>query len=221
MVFYFESSEGVGLFMGKDKFENEALIAHGWPEDVWFHVDDLSSAHVYARLPRGPLRLAFRESGKMDHLPETLKECCALVKANSIAGSKQAECDVVYTNWENLRKTSSMVEGQVGFKDEKAVVKMRGIGKDKDLVRQLEKSKREEFPDLAQQRRDRDSEVSATQKAKQREASKAQRLDAEKHRLQAHENSYDRIFEKAKANAPTRQATADASAAIEAEEDFM
>ena len=37
--------------MGRDKFENEELIKHMWPEDVWFHVDDLSSAHVYLRLP--------------------------------------------------------------------------------------------------------------------------------------------------------------------------
>jgi predicted ribosome quality control (RQC) complex YloA/Tae2 family protein len=38
--------------MGKDKFENEELIKHAWPEDVWFHVDRESSAHVYIRLPR-------------------------------------------------------------------------------------------------------------------------------------------------------------------------
>lgn len=33
-----------------DRYENEDLIAYGWPEDVWFHVDDMSSAHVYLRL---------------------------------------------------------------------------------------------------------------------------------------------------------------------------
>lgn len=31
--------------MGKDKYENEDLIKYGHPEDCWFHVDDLSSAH--------------------------------------------------------------------------------------------------------------------------------------------------------------------------------
>ena len=44
-------SEGHAMYMGKDKHENEMLLANGWPEDVWFHVDDLSSAHVYIRLP--------------------------------------------------------------------------------------------------------------------------------------------------------------------------
>jgi hypothetical protein len=29
---------------------DEDLIKWGWPEDVWFHVDKLSSAHVYLRL---------------------------------------------------------------------------------------------------------------------------------------------------------------------------
>ncbi|KAF5923527.1 hypothetical protein HPG69_006698 [Diceros bicornis minor] len=28
----------------------EDLIKYGWPEDIWFHVDKLSSAHVYLRL---------------------------------------------------------------------------------------------------------------------------------------------------------------------------
>lgn len=41
------------LYMGKDKYENEDLIRYGFPEDVWFHVDNLSSAHVYLRMNRG------------------------------------------------------------------------------------------------------------------------------------------------------------------------
>lgn len=47
MVFYFKSRCGqYTIYMGKDKYENEDLIKYGLPEDVWFHVDDLSSAHV-------------------------------------------------------------------------------------------------------------------------------------------------------------------------------
>ena len=34
-------------------FPDEELIKWGWPEDVWFHVDKLSSAHVYLRLRPG------------------------------------------------------------------------------------------------------------------------------------------------------------------------
>lgn len=45
--------DGHTIYMGKDKYENEDLIRYGIPEDVWFHVDNLSSAHVYLRMNRG------------------------------------------------------------------------------------------------------------------------------------------------------------------------
>ena len=68
------------IYMGKDKYENEDLIKYGWPEDVWFHVDDLSSAHVYLRM---------KPKMTLDSIPDTLlTECAALVKANSIQGCK-------------------------------------------------------------------------------------------------------------------------------------
>ena len=50
MVFYYVARGDYHIYMGRDKFENEKLIEWGWPEDVWFHVDDLSSAHVYLRM---------------------------------------------------------------------------------------------------------------------------------------------------------------------------
>ena len=53
MVFYFLSTTGYMIYMGKDKFENEELLKYGFPEDVWFHVDNLSSAHVYVRMKKG------------------------------------------------------------------------------------------------------------------------------------------------------------------------
>lgn len=53
MVFYYRTSDGHLVYKGKDKHENEILIQYSWPEDVWFHVDDLSSAHVYIRLNKG------------------------------------------------------------------------------------------------------------------------------------------------------------------------
>lgn len=81
------------------------LIKYGLPHDVWFHVDALSSAHVYLRLPAG---------GSVEEIPaETLEDCAQLVKANSIQGSKQTSVDIVYTMWSNLRKTASMEVGQV------------------------------------------------------------------------------------------------------------
>lgn len=55
MVFFFYTeyeSQRYVIYMGRDKFENEDLIAFGCPNDLWFHVDDLSSAHVYLKLPK-------------------------------------------------------------------------------------------------------------------------------------------------------------------------
>jgi predicted ribosome quality control (RQC) complex YloA/Tae2 family protein len=54
MVFYFLTKvvdPPMVIYMGADKYENEELLKWGFPEDVWFHVDDLSSAHVYLRPP--------------------------------------------------------------------------------------------------------------------------------------------------------------------------
>lgn len=56
MVYFFVSvyDPNILIYMGKDKFENEDLIKYAWPtRDVWFHVAELSSAHVYLRVPEG------------------------------------------------------------------------------------------------------------------------------------------------------------------------
>ncbi|KAK3612598.1 hypothetical protein CHS0354_042106, partial [Potamilus streckersoni] len=110
MVFYFISnvvSPPYTLYMGADKHENEDLIKWGFPEDVWFHVDKLSSAHVYLRLHPGET---------LDDVPQVvIDDCAQLVKANSIQGTKMNNIDVVYTMWGNLKKTAGMDVGQVGF----------------------------------------------------------------------------------------------------------
>lgn len=221
MVFYFEaSSNDIVIYMGKDKFENEELIAYGWPEDVWFHVDDLSSAHVYLRLPRGPLRAKYRETGNLDHIPDALKECCALVKANSIEGSKRHDVDVIYTPWENLDKRADMATGQIGYRDQSKVVKVRGVTRERELVKRLEKTKTESYPDLFAARQARDERVRHNQKERQKAMRKQQAQQAEEKRIQAENRSYDRLFEKQQQK-KTVEATVDDTAAVEAEEDFM
>jgi NFACT protein RNA binding domain len=57
---------------------DEELIKYGWEEDVWFHVDNLSSAHIYLRLPEGD---------SWESIPkDLLTDCVQLTKANSIDG---------------------------------------------------------------------------------------------------------------------------------------
>merc|ERR1712046_555387 len=108
MVFFYTLREkatqaGYLVYMGKDKFENEDLLKYGWPEDLWFHVDKLSSAHVYLRCP------ALNKDGeplnwKTDIPKRVIQDCCQIVKNNSIEGCKMAKTDVVITPFTNLRK---------------------------------------------------------------------------------------------------------------------
>jgi NFACT protein RNA binding domain len=91
----------VTIYMGRDKVESsyysptllfsssaywcapdEDLIKYAWPQDIWFHVDKLSSAHVYLRLPES--------ISSWEAIPDPLLvDCAQLVKANSIEGDSQ------------------------------------------------------------------------------------------------------------------------------------
>lgn len=95
------------------RYADEELIKYGWDEDVWFHADNLSSAHIYVRLPEG------EDWEKMS--PGLLTDCAQLTKANSIEGNKKDNVTIVYTPWSNLKKDGSMAVGQVGFKDQRKV----------------------------------------------------------------------------------------------------
>ncbi|MCL7039278.1 hypothetical protein MKW94_003598 [Papaver nudicaule] len=147
MVFYFKARPDIGdftIFMGLDKHENEELIKYGFPEDIWFHVDKMSSAHVYVRMKRGQT---------IDDISEGLLEDCAqLVKANSIQGNKVNNVDVVYTPWYNLKKTASMDVGQIGFHNSKMVRTVRVEKRINEVVNRLNKTKVERTPDLKAER---------------------------------------------------------------------
>jgi hypothetical protein len=76
------------------------LIKYAWPEDIWYHVDKESSAHVYIRLPKEEFDAA-KKSGDKDWYKKidekVVEDCCQLVKANSIKGNKQDNVTVVFT----------------------------------------------------------------------------------------------------------------------------
>ena len=73
------------------------------PEDVWFHVSDLSSAHVYFRMSRDETWDTISK--------ENIEAMCQLVKQNSIEGCKKEQVNIVYTLCKNLRKTAGMEVG--------------------------------------------------------------------------------------------------------------
>ncbi|KAL2195852.1 coiled-coil domain-containing protein 25 [Corynascus similis CBS 632.67] len=147
MVFYFTSNvvtPPAYIYVGKDKFENEDLIKHGWEED--FHVDKLSSAHIYLRL---------REGETWENIPEELlTDLAQLTKANSIEGNKKDNITVIYTPWSNLKKDGSMAVGQVSFKDHKKVKRILVPQRENPIVNRLNKTKVEKYPDLKQEKDD-------------------------------------------------------------------
>ncbi|KAI8882570.1 DUF814-domain-containing protein [Backusella circina FSU 941] len=148
MVLYYTSNlvdPPVTIYMGKDKYENDDLIKYGFPEDIWFfHVDKLSSAHVYVRLEPGQTWLDIPEA--------VVHDCAQLVKANSIEGNKRNGITVIYTPWDNLKKTPGMETGQVTFHNNKKVKRVFVDKRINEVVNRLNKTKVERFPDLQLER---------------------------------------------------------------------
>ncbi|KAJ2245788.1 hypothetical protein GGH97_002712, partial [Coemansia sp. RSA 475] len=176
--------------MGKDKFENEDLIKHGWPEDVWFHVDKLSSAHVYLRLAKGQSWDSI--------LPALVMDLAQLCKANSIEGNKKDDITIIYTPWSNLLKRGDMATGQVSFKNPRTVKRIHVPARDNAIVNRLNKTKREVFPDLALARMDRDKEESRVKKNAMRKIVQEERQVQEERKKQKEESDYGKVFENAR-----------------------
>ncbi|KAM3587071.1 hypothetical protein VKS41_002117 [Umbelopsis sp. WA50703] len=124
------------------------------PDQIWipgrclFHVDKLSSAHVYLRLQPGQ---------NWENIDQTLLDDCAqLVKANSIEGNKKNDITIIYTPWDNLKKTGGMETGQVTFHNHKKVKRVYVEKRANEVVNRLNKTKIESYPDLAQEKVQRD-----------------------------------------------------------------
>ena len=214
MVFFFKSRCGnYTIYMGKDQYENDDLIKYGLDTDCWFHVDDLSSAHVYLRL---------KANETMDDITDDcLLDCATLCKANSIQGCKMKEVTIIYTRWKNLKKTADMVPGQVTYHRPQNVRRMKAE-KNNAIVNALNKTKEERFPDLYKEQQDREKEVIREKKEKQRAEDKARKTAALEAKKKKEEMSYDRIMkdDMMTSNAETK-ATADSTAAEEYEDDFF
>ena len=100
-----------------------------------FHADNLSSAHIYLRIPlssptpstpdpstTNPTTQPETQTWTWDTLPpDLLTDLAQLTKANSIEGNKKDNVTVIYTPWSNLKKDGSMAVGQVGFRDGRKV----------------------------------------------------------------------------------------------------
>ncbi|KAJ2710663.1 Coiled-coil domain-containing protein 25 [Coemansia spiralis] len=201
MVYYFTSSAvspPATVYMGKDKFENEELIKHGWPEDVWFHVDKLSSAHVYLRLEVGQT---------WDDIPQgLLNDLAQLCKANSITGNKQNNLTIIYTPWSNLLKRGDMAPGQVSFKNHQLVRRVYVEARENPIVNRLNKTKREEHPDLVQQRVARDKSEARRRRSEAKKRDEQDRRVAEEQRKDKQSRDYSTVFSNARKGAARKPA---------------
>nr|DBA25524.1 TPA: hypothetical protein GDO54_009903 [Pyxicephalus adspersus] len=137
-----------------------------------FHVDKLSSAHVYLRLQKGQT---------IDDIPkDVLTDCAQLVKAKSIQGCKMNNINVVYTPWANLKKTGDMDVGQIGFYRQKEVKSVTVEKKLNEILNRLEKTKDERFPDLAAEKESRDREERNEKKAQIQDIKKREKEEMKK-----------------------------------------
>ncbi|CDM30031.1 Coiled-coil domain-containing protein 25 [Penicillium roqueforti FM164] len=192
MVFYFTSNvvePSAFIYVGKDKFENEELIKYGLDNDVWyFHVDNLSSAHVYVRL---------REGETWDNIAAPLLEDCAqLTKANSIEGNKKDNITIIYTPWSNLKKDGSMAAGQVTFHNHKLVRKVYVKQRENPIVNRLNKTRVEKYPDLrAEKEEDTKKKQRGDRKARDEQRAKEKKKQQEYEQLKwQKDHAYDDMF---------------------------
>ncbi|OQE14297.1 hypothetical protein PENFLA_c039G03386 [Penicillium flavigenum] len=202
MVFYFTSTvvePSAFIYVGKDKFENEDLIKYGLDNDVCanypntsihlqFHVDNLSSAHVYVRL---------REGETWDNIAQPLLEDCAqLTKANSIEGNKKDNITIIYTPWSNLKKDGSMAAGQVTFHNHKLVRKIYVKERENPIVNRLNKTRVEKYPDLrAEKEEDMKKKQRGDRKARDEQRAKEKKKQQEYEQLKwQKDHAYDDMF---------------------------
>ncbi|CAJ1950204.1 unnamed protein product [Cylindrotheca closterium] len=141
-----DGNKDIICYVGRDKHENEFLIKYGWPGDIWFHVDSLSSAHVYFRIKNLHSNTRIPVDGiPIDDLPtDTIYDMMQICKNNSIAGSKLASCKMVYTPHSNLKKTFEMDSGTVTYHNTK-LCRYGRCDKDRPRIKELEKQKSEDI----------------------------------------------------------------------------
>ncbi|CAD7928350.1 unnamed protein product [Amoebophrya sp. A120] len=203
------------VYCGVDKFENEKLLQNGFPEDLWFHVNNLSSAHVYLRIPTDKWRILLDRCYPPHGIPgkgeqglarlteedyrsvipdDIIHEMCVLVKGNSISGSKQAEVDIVWTPFANLRKDQQTMDtGTVGFVNEKQTWYKKNVPTCKELLKKLEKSKKDIDVDLPAKLDERLKEEISYRKRKIAAAKEAEKLEVKQRAKEKELKSYDNL----------------------------
>ncbi|KAM3137145.1 hypothetical protein pb186bvf_010691 [Paramecium bursaria] len=187
MVYFFTSRDGHTIYVGKDKFENEELIKYGLPVDIWFHADEYSSAHVYLRL--------FENETFENFSQIALEDCLQMTKQGSIEGSKKEYINIVYTPWSNLNKSQGMEVGSVGYKDITNKKLIKNIAKDPIILKQVTKTKQEEYPNFAELRDQYFAERAKIQQQEFKKLEKIKQQEKIEQKQQAEQRNYQTFFQ--------------------------
>lgn len=127
----------------------------------------------------------------------------------------------MYTRWKNLKKTASMVDGQVGYHRPENVRRCK-VEKNNSIVKQLEKTRKEIFPDLHAEQHARLAEIQREKKNIFKKLEKEKQMKKIEQEREKEARSYDRIMNTENMTAVSEQnATADSTAAEEYEDDFF
>mmetsp|Transcript_18377 Transcript_18377/g.22596 ORF Transcript_18377/g.22596 Transcript_18377/m.22596 type:complete len:235 (-) Transcript_18377:145-849(-) len=148
MPYFFKSSDpNFTIYMGIDAEENDLLAKYGWPEDIFFHADKISSAHVYLRTKDNIDHDIFKSIKNWDDFYDKLlipkiviKECLQLCKYNSIQGCKQETCKIFLTPWTNISKIIGTDAGTIHVKKDKLKL-IFDVKKKNKILKQINKTK--------------------------------------------------------------------------------
>lgn len=145
----------------------------------------------------GTLQTIIFQGQTIDDIPSAVVEDAAqLVKANSITGNKMNNVDVVYTMWDNLKKTAGMDVGQVSFHRDKDVKKIRVEKRLNDTVNRLNKTKIETHPDFQAEREKRDGKEREDKKKILRDQKDQEKENERRRKEEAELRSYTSLMAK-------------------------
>lgn len=195
-----DKGEETIIYMGKDKFENEHLLKHSHPKNIWFHVDNHSSAHLYLQLSNEDQLVTF-DSLKINE--SILKQIAQLTKANSIKANKLNNITIIYTPVDNLYTDGSMDAGTVTFHNPKKVKRVLVSKKENAVVNKLNKTKYEiSTQEFIQNQEEMQRKYLADKKVKERERQQQEREISKQYNEQKKRNKdpYADLFDEQNMN---------------------
>lgn len=104
--------ESVLFTVGQNAADNIDVIRNAFPNDLWFHANEVSSCHVVARIRTGLTK-------KQIHT--IVKYGCALCKNHTLKLKKQVHVEFVYTEVKNIDIPDNEPVGTVHTKKQKYI----------------------------------------------------------------------------------------------------